>query len=176
MDDEDFFEYFHELFEADDEEPDPDAPPGSPTYRATVVGRRVTLVCWMPLLMSGPGAGAAFREREAAGVTVADLTTAGEGPAREVTVEFHARGDAEQAERALEEWAQLAGYRRIWFPDRVVGFDECPPLRAARVTCPACRHAYREQRAEFWLDVHRRGCFPNYCLVCGHDLPQWEGQ
>jgi hypothetical protein len=152
-----------------DEEPAPDDPPRAPAFRATIAGDRVTVIGHMPFMLGGPVAGAAFREREAEGVTLADVAVEGD----ELIVDLLAHGGGERAERALERWAALAGYRRIWFPGRVVALDAAAPGQA-EVRCPGCGHRWAEHRPQFWLAVREAGQFPSYCLLCGHDLPQWE--
>jgi len=175
MDDDDLD--FDDLFaDGEPKEQDRDGPPDEPTWRAVVRGDEVTLIHWMPWLMHGPGARLNFDAREQAGVSVADLTTIGSGFEREVIVDFRAHGGGVAAEKALERWAKITGYLRIWFPKRVVVFDECSPLRTATVTCPTCGHDYREREAQFWVTVQDCGQFPNWCLLCGGDLPQWEAR
>jgi hypothetical protein len=171
MDEDDFFE---DLDLDSNDEPDPDGPPPEPSFRAVVADGRVSLITWMPWLADGVATRPAFEARAAAGVTIADVTVFGSDPNREVIVDYLAHGGGRSAERALERWAELSGYLRIWFPARVETFDECPPLRTATVTCPSCGHAYREREAGFWVGVRQRGHFPNWCLLCGGDLPQWK--
>jgi hypothetical protein len=159
-----------------DADPDPDDAPGRPTYRATIVGERITVIHWVPFLASGPLHRPILREREQAGVTIADLTVLGDGPDRELVVKFLARGGGEAAGRALSRWAAQTGHRRIWFPGRVV--DLKVPARFGQVatTCSNCGFTYHEDEPEFWATVRSNGTFPTYCLVCGGDLPQWTGR
>ena len=169
MDEDDFFPF-------GDAEPDPDEPPGHPTYRATIVGERITVIHWVPFLASGPLHRPILREREQAGVTIADLTVLGEGTDRELVVKFLARGGGDPVRRKLSRWAAETGHRRIWFPDRVVELK--PPSRfgTAATTCSNCGLTYREDEPEFWAMVRENGTFPTYCLVCGGDLPQWTAR
>src|SRR3954471_18876070 len=91
-----------------------------PDFRATVAGARVTVIPWMPALVCcGPMAGL-LRERERAGVTIADLTRVND---RELVARVLARGGARRAENALVRWAGAAGYTRLWLPSRVVELD-----------------------------------------------------
>ena len=166
-----------EDFDFDDfefEEPGPDDPPDQPDYRATVVDGRVTVLPWGPHLLVGPTHRMLLREREAAGVTVADLTQAGKAPAREVVVRFLARGGGAAAERALVAWARWTGHSRIWLPGKVIPLS--PPRRfgQAATTCSNCGVTWRESEPEFWAFVQEAGAFPTFCLVCGGDLPQWR--
>jgi hypothetical protein len=175
MGDDDFDDIdFSELGLPKGEQADRDGPPPAPSFRATVRDGRVMLIGWMPCILdSAAAARPALALREKASVTIADLAVSAEGLDREVAVTFLVHGGGRAAERALERWAEVTGHRRIWFPKRVVTFDECPPLRVASVTCPCCGHAYEESEARFWVAVHARGHFPNFCLFCGGDLPQW---
>ena len=162
-------------FEFFDDEPDPDGPPGDPDYRATVVGPRLTVVHWMEYLHVSPIHRAMLREREAAGVTMADLTVLGEGGARELVVRLLAHGGGRDAERLLARWAAATGHVRLWLPERVIALR--PPSRfgAVTATCPTCGVSWREQDPQFWAGVQAVGRFPTYCLLCGGDLPQWTG-
>lgn len=172
MDEEDFSDEMHGgLFEEEEEDEEADDGPGSPTQRAVVRDGRVTVLMLLPCLLSGPVAGAAFRERAADGVTVADLTPVGDG---ELVVDLLADGGGARARRALERWAASVGYERIWFPGRVRDLATTAVARVARVQCPSCGHRYDEHRQAFWLAVHAARQFPSYCLLCGHDLPQWS--
>lgn len=169
FDDEDFD--FDDLFGEDEPEPD-DPPPAAPDFRATVAGARLTVLHWNHALHVSPLHRAVMREREAAGVTIADLRCTGAAPRREVAVTFLARGGGARAERLLARWASLTGHARIWFPGRV---QELAPARAGTVstTCSSCGMQWSESSAEFWAGVRAAGVFPSFCLICGGDLPQW---
>lgn len=153
--------------------PGPDDPPGDPTYRATVHGDRLTVIHWMPHLRVGPVHRAMLREREASGITMADLTRLGESGARELVVHFLARGGGRAAERVLGRWAASTGHARMWLPERVVELRRPHRLGAVATTCPTCGTAWREAEPQFWAVVQEAGTFPTYCLLCGGDLPQW---
>ena len=170
MDDDDF----EHLFGAPEIERDADSPPADPDFRITVVGRRITAISWMPCLMNGPGAGSAFREREADGVTVADLTADGAPGEREAVVTWLARGGGPEAERLLAKWAHTVGFSRVWFPDRVVTFPRPAAVTPVKVRCRGCGHEFETASPQFWADVRQSGRFPSWCLLCGHDLPQWR--
>jgi len=158
----------------DFELPTPDDPP-TPDYRATVVGSEVTVIpCNPSALFTGGPTGAIIRAREDDGVTVVDLCVSGELPDREVSVTFLARGGGRRAEKALVDWAAATGYRRIWFPARVVPLEPAGELGGARTTCPRCQAEWRDGGQRFWAGVRRRGLFPTWCMVCGGDLPQWK--
>jgi hypothetical protein len=94
----------------------------------------------------------------------------------ELSVEFLSGGDRRRAERVLERWARVAGYSRIWLPDRVVELRgaEPPPVGTACADCPTCGTAWDDGIPEFWRTVHGAGCFPRTCLLCGGELPQWS--
>jgi hypothetical protein len=170
--DDDIFGDFDD-WEVGFEEPEPDAPPPPPDYRATVVGARLTLIHWSPYLAIGPAQRSLLRERERAGVTVADLTTSGDPPRRELVVRFLARGGGARAERTLASWAAATGHSRLWLPDRVVPLSPPERFDQARTTCSNCGVEWREGDPEFWANVQQSGSFPTYCLLCGGDLPQW---
>ena len=161
----DDFEFF--------EERGPDDPPDQPDYRATVVDGRVTVIPWGMHLAVGPFQRAMLREREAAGVTVADLTVTGRAPRREVVVRFLARGGGAAAERALIAWARWTGHARVWLPGKVIPLSAPKRFGTACTTCSNCGVTWRESEPEFWAGVQELGTFPTFCLVCGGDLPQW---
>jgi len=167
--DEELFEAAKEL----EEEIDLGVPQGM--YRATVSGSRIQLVS-LGALLAGTDSpvGTMFAEVEEAGVTIADLATSGDDDSGELTVTFLAAGDP-GAEEALTRWAGLVGYRRIWFPDRVVDVGNGPRfMDKASVTCPGCRHVWTGGGRGFWIGIMSRRAFPAFCLLCGGDLPQWE--
>lgn len=156
--------------------PGPDDPPAHPTYRATVVGARVTVIHWLPNLDVGPATRVLLREREAAGVSIADLNVLGTGTDRELVVRYLARGGGARAERALTRWAAMTGHKRLWLPDRLVALEPPKRFAPAATTCTNCGLEWREGAPEFWSMVRENGAFPAYCLVCGGDLPQWTIQ
>lgn len=146
------------------------------TWRATISGSRVQLVSLgAHLAGTDGGVGTMFTEVEEAGVTIADLASSeDEDSGHELTVTFLAAGDP-GAEAAITRWAGLVGYRRIWFPDRVVGVDNSPRFTdKATVTCSGCRHVWTGGGRGFWIGIMSRRAFPVFCLLCGGDLPQWE--
>jgi hypothetical protein len=104
---------------------------------------------------------------------VADLTTSGDPPRRELVVRFLARGGGARAERTLARWAAATGHSRLWLPDRVVPLSPPERFDQARTTCSNCGVEWREGDPEFWANVQQSGSFPTYCLLCGGDLPQW---
>jgi hypothetical protein len=156
---------------------DTDVTGEEPTFRATIVGRRLTLVHWMPFLISGGPVGELLAERASAGVSIADLTVIGDPPDREVVVSWLAAGDLEVAERVLVRWAQRTAHCRVWFPDRLVEI----PLTSvgpalAVVRCSNCRAIWRDRNVDFWAMVASRGPFPTFCPLCGGDLRQWSAR
>ena len=164
-----------DLFDYLDDDPDPDGPPSDPDYRVTVLGARLTVVHWMEHLHVSPIHRAMLREREAAGVTMADLTVMGVAGERELVVRFLARGGGRDAERVLMRWAAATGHRRLWLPERIVALRAPERFGEVAATCPTCGASWREQDPQFWAGVHSVGRFPTYCLLCGGDLPQWTG-
>jgi hypothetical protein len=156
---------------SDDLEPD-----SAPDLRATIVGDRLVLNDWWPGLAGGGPWRESFRLRRDAGVAIADLhrwrDARGDG---DLVVEFLSGGDRERAEAVLERWARLAGYRRIWFDDRLADLGAEPPdLPTASVTCTTCGAGWDDGKPEFWKHVRQAGCFPRTCMLCGGELPQWE--
>jgi hypothetical protein len=118
--------------------------------------------------------GSLLRARERAAVAIADLTLHGED-SEELLVRFHAAGRMrDEAERVLLEWASRVGYRRVWFPDRMVEIEPSPEqIGRASVRCPTCRAGWADSSPEFWLSVRKQGAFPMWCALCGCELPQW---
>ncbi len=160
--------------ELGDEDAVPDDPP---TYRATILPRtgRVSLTGWAPWLARGGALGKLLRERERAGVAIADLSVTG-ADSDEVIARFYSDGGALSAsEDALVEWASHVGYRRLWLSDRMVALDPAPEqIGHATVRCPTCRAGWADANPEFWLMVREQGEFPRWCPVCGFELPQWR--
>jgi hypothetical protein len=151
--------------------------PLEPDFRATVVDGRLTLSDWQPFLLRGGPARSQLRSRRDAGVAIADLRRwRNDDGSGELCVEFVSGGDRDRAERVLEGWALLAGYSRVWFPDRVVELDPdaVPAFPSVRTTCPTCDAGWDDEAPEFWRHVHASGCFPRVCPICGGELPQWE--
>jgi hypothetical protein len=140
------------------------------------VGDRLILNAWWPGLASGGPWRERLRERRDAGVAIADLhrwrDSRGDG---ELVVEFVSGGERKHAEAVLEGWASLAGYRRIWFDDRMVDLGADPrDLPTAGVTCTTCGARWDDGKPEFWKHVRQAGCFPRTCMLCGGELPQWQ--
>jgi hypothetical protein len=151
--------------------------PGAPELRATIVGTRLTLHDWFPGLVCGGPFRDRFRDRRDAGVAIADLRRwRNDDGSGELSVEFLSGGDRPRAERALERWAHLAGYSRVWLPDRVVEFPaaSAPAVARANSSCPTCGAEWDDEIPEFWQTVRNSGCFPRTCLLCGGELPQWS--
>ncbi|MBA2564339.1 MAG: hypothetical protein H0V09_02800 [Gemmatimonadetes bacterium] len=150
--------------------------PGPPTFRATILGDTLTLNEWWPFLLSGGPAREHFRARRDDGVAIADLRRWREKDGSgELSVEFLSGGGRVRAERVIEGWARMAGYSRVWFPDRVVDLiaPGPPPIAPVAVTCPTCRATWNDESADFWLEVRDSGSFPRVCPVCGAVMPQW---
>jgi len=106
------------------------------------------------------------------GVAVAEL----ERPAEDELIVGFLAGSADDPDirRRIADWAELVGFRRLWFPDEIVSLD--PPARelgSVHVECTGCSASYREGDADFWAMVRRYKLFPSRCLVCGLQLPQW---
>ena len=163
---------FDEILEDLDGGGEPD-----PTYRATIIVRtgRVSVTGWAGWLACGGAFGKLLRERERAGVAIADLTTTGADD-DELIARFYADGgDLEAAEEALVEWASHVGYRRIWLSNRVAELEPSgEQIGPAHVRCPTCRAGWADATPEFWLMVRKQGEFPRWCPVCGFELPQWS--
>jgi hypothetical protein len=148
-----------------------------PSFRATIVGNRLRLVCWTGYLAHGGPLGGIARSRGEDAVTIADLTVVlGSDSQRELIVEPIAEGpDPELAEEVLIEWARTVGYARIWLAGRVVDLEPpAQPLGQASIDCPTCHVHWSDGTPAFWAEVFRCGSFPRWCMVCGGDLPQWR--
>ena len=150
-----------------------------PHFRATIRKGRLRLHDWTPFLFSGGPSREFFRSRRDEGVSIADIRRwRNEDGASELSVEFLSGGGRRRpaAERVIERWARLAGYSRLWFPERVVELDADGPAEVAtvEVRCPTCRACWNDGDADFWHTVRRSGSFPRICPVCGGELPQWE--
>ena len=149
-----------------------------PDYRATIARGRLTLVSWHPQLMSpwGP-CNTHLRERDRAGIGIADLTVIREpGTRLELIVKFLCGGHRADVCGSIVCWAATLGYGRVWFPDDVVDLDDVdiPAEQPAVTRCQVCRSRWEDGDPEFWLTVRNWGSFPLACPLCGGDLPQWE--
>lgn len=148
-----------------------------PDSRATIGGRRLTIVPWHPGLLRPLGyAHDQFRARNRAGVCIADLTILRvDEDAHELVVDVLSDGRTDALD-VLVEWAGAVGYRRVWLPDRVLELDGAASIVGGRVhaRCPSCRSRWEDGAPEFWLAVRQWGKFPAACPLCGGDLPQWE--
>lgn len=141
----------------------------SPDFRLTISRGRVRLAPWAPWLLDADAIGIH------PGLALADLTILRDDetdPADEAIVAVLA-GDHPAHRRTLVGWAQTAGYRRLWLPDRVVDLERVLGCRVAS-QCGCCRARFSDDSPDFWLMVRTTGCFPTQCLVCGSDLPQWQ--
>lgn len=165
MDIEDLFEIFAE---ADDEDS-----PDLPSFRATIRGQKLTVIAWMPHLMTTGPVGDLVRARAAQGVTIADVWITDDEPS-EVIVDYLAVADRRRADRLLARWAEAVGHTRLWLPDRLVTLDPDRPLGSAKVECPTCGAGWRDNTPDFWAEVRNSGRFPASCPICNGDLPQWQ--
>jgi hypothetical protein len=145
-------------------------PTDHPTCRATIRDGRVTLNAWTPGLRGRGPEPSGFRSITAA---LCDLQMLDDGelmvlPVRRIPW-------SRPAEETLLAWAAIAGYRRVWLPDRVVEFDDAPaPIGHATVDCPTCGARWEDAELSFWENVRRHGWFPGTCLACGGSLPEWS--
>jgi hypothetical protein len=155
--------------------PDEDAEPPAPTYRVTIRSHGLMLTDWAPWLAGNGPSTNLLREREEAGVAIADLTLVGDCD-REIAVRFYADGgDRASAERAILRWARAVGYRRVWLSNRLEELKPSPEqIGTAQVRCPSCGVVWRDSSPEFWLVVRDQGAFPKWCAICGRELPQWS--
>jgi hypothetical protein len=160
-----------EMFDLDEETSEDD----EPDFRVTVQrSGAVRLVYWGSWLTStGPGY-TLMAARDRAGVAIADLRVVrdDEGLAREVIVEFHS-GGGNMHRAALIDWANTAGYARVWFDGELVDLE---PAAGGSVTtrCTGCgQHFVDGRNGRFWHQVRCSGAFPTACSLCGSDLLQW---
>ncbi|MGI8461649.1 MAG: hypothetical protein ACR2OC_08465 [Solirubrobacterales bacterium] len=168
--DDDFEELFERLFDADAE----DDVPQSPRWRATIRSEKLQLTSWAPWLAGNGPAAKLFEGCESAGVAIADFSVAGDD-ANELIVRFHSTGDdLDTTEDVIVDWATKVGYRRVWLSDRLVSLEpSAAQIGAAEVRCPTCAAEWRADSPDFWVTVHRAKQFPNWCFLCGCELPQW---
>jgi hypothetical protein len=132
---------------------------------------------WAEWLAAGGMWNELLESRKRAGVAIADLTLTGEDDS-ELIVRFLSEGRArEEAERVLCTWARRVGYRRMWFPDRVVTLDGPSEIvSSAEVRCRVCGSRWHDSTPDFWEIVRNQGSFPKWCFICGWELPQWDVQ
>jgi hypothetical protein len=146
-----------------------------PTYRATIRRGRVMITYWAAWLAAGGAWNWMLDARARAGVAIADLTLTGDDESEVLVTYLSAGRSRDEADEALRSWAESLGYRRIWFPDRVVELDADPPVgHRAEVRCPTCGSRWHDSTPDFWEMVRDQGSFPKWCIVCGWELPQWE--
>ena len=146
-----------------------------PICRATIRDGAVTLNAWQPWLICGGPARASIEPLAQRGVTLADLTPFEGEDGNELLVQFVPwETGGPDAEATLEAWAAPLGYRRIWFPERVVEPEAEPTLARASVTCPVCTCEWSDSGPDFWAAVREQGWFPTSCFGCGASLPEWS--
>lgn len=147
----------------------------APSVRATIRGGQITFNGWSPaLIRMGPSRPQLDRLADH-GLVLADLTFITGDEGEEVLVNFVPfEAGTPQAEALIEEWAQLVGYRRLWFPGRVAQLEPEATLEPASVDCPTCGCAWTDSGPEFWSLVRSHGWFPSSCSVCGGSLPEWQ--
>lgn len=139
-----------------------------PACRAAIRGAQITLNRWNPALLSGGPARAGMRTID---VALADLRLLSDELV--VCPVAHVVWSAE-AEGTLLSWAVVVGYRRVWFPGRVVDLGgKLATLTAVHVRCPTCGASWEDDTYVFWEHVRRDGWFPGLCLACGGSLPEW---
>lgn len=118
---------------------------GSPHFRATIAGRRPTMIFWHPGLISRFGSGRQhFESRDRAGVCIALVTILRHEDSPELVVKVLSRGRLDALDVLLG-WAATIGYRRVWLPDRVVELNGAGSAVGTRVgtRCPSCRSRWR---------------------------------
>ena len=140
----------------------------APTCRATIRDGLVTLNPWSPSLLGHGPEPAGFRTITAA---LADLRI---GDDELIVTPVPRTPWNASAEEVILRWAPSAGYRRVWFPARVVEFAAPAPLGHALVDCPACGARWEDGSADFWARVRGNGWFPGRCPACGGSLPEWS--
>ena len=147
--------------------------PDDPDFRLTVRRGTVLAVDWRPWLVRTGPMTALLRDRERAGVGIADVTVVREGDvATEAVVGFVA-GNTPRARAAVERWARDVGYRRLWLPGEVIELDG-PQEAPAATRCAGCAVRLHDAAPDFWSAVRSLGRFPSACPICGGDLPQWQ--
>ena len=144
--------------------------------RATIRDGKITLTPWQPSLADSGPMSRFLREREQAGVAIADLRDERDAAGkRELIVEFMAAGARRaEVESTLAAWATDVGFDRVWFPNGPVDLERgAVGLGTASVTCPTCGAEWIDASPAFWFAVADMGHFPTACSVCGNTLPQW---
>lgn len=143
-------------------------------FRATIFDDELRLVDWVPWLAGrGPSRQLLADQAARRSLTILDLEVVRE---RDIAVELVAlplAGDVERARPALEAWAALVGYRRLWLPDVLVPLE---PMCGGEIatTCTSCGAGFCEDDGHFWQTTRMNGRFPVHCPLCGGDLPQWR--
>jgi hypothetical protein len=149
--------------------------PTSPTYRATIVEGRLSIVDWRPQLLGRGESAVIAEQRGRRGVSLADLTVVGHVLGqREVIVAFLGeRMAGESARSAIAIWASATGHYRVWFDDELRELEEAnietPEISALCPTCGTEWCGSREVLERAWAN----GFFPPQCDLCGGLLPQW---
>src|SRR4051794_7360225 len=118
-----------------------------PRFRATIASGRLFLAQWHAGLIPGCGPQASrLRQRNKAGVAIADLSVIRNGPCQVEIIVSTLGGELTPAARlVLLTWATDTGYTRVWLPDSIVDLHDrdaaCP---RAHATCPSCRSRWED--------------------------------
>ncbi len=94
-------------------------------------------------------------------------------PITDLIVEVVCLGSQEGLD-AIVEWAELAGYKRVWLPGKLVELDPDPaPQGQLHTRCTGCRGRLVEAAESLTSFSRVYGFFPLVCPLCGCDMPQW---
>jgi hypothetical protein len=145
--------------------------------RAIIRNGRLTLT-HRPMFLQARRTLTYARALQEAGTTICDLEIERSDHSSELIVRFVPAGsESDEAVETLLSWAELAGFGRVWLPDRIVelGSTLVPdPDTLEAVACPTCGIEDGDfLTADALAMLRRRGHIPRLCPVCGEHKPEW---
>jgi len=150
-----------------------------PLLRGVIREGALLVAPWHPGLARAV-AGAERAEFETRETSIVDLIVfESDGQGREVIARFLFEPPASQqrqAQSVLRDWAEAAGYDRLWLRDRLMSLNSRTAPNVVSIACRSCGAESRSESPDFWSAVYRFGRFPDTCSVCGATMPQWVQQ
>ena len=155
---------------------DQESPFGERQARAIIRDQRLTLTR-PPMFLQARRTLSYSSALRDAGTTLCDLEMHRSELTSELLVRFVPEGsESDSAVETLLSWAELAGFDRVWLPDRIVELD-CSlvpdPSDLEQIPCPTCGvEATELTAADEIATMRRRGHQPRFCPVCGARTPE----
>lgn len=145
--------------------------------RAIIRNGRLTLT-HRPMFLQARRTLTYARALEAAGTVICDLEIERGATGSDLIVRFVPEGsENDDATETLLAWAELAGFGRVWLPDRLIELNDTlvpDPRTLEAIACPTCGIEDSDfLTADALAMLRRRGHLPRLCPVCGEHKPEW---